>query len=561
MSDTLDLDKYIAEKSGVAQNGMRIQTNAEPSFDLDKYLAEKTGAATGAPGLAQTALEHGANATSLGYLPQLQALAAKPIYAVLNQSTGRSGDNEIKPDSYVDERDQNIRRLEAEQKANPKTALAGTIGGAVVGGLATPGMGVAKGVGGAIMRGAAYGGALGALSNPGDVEGEVHPYQLKDRAANAAKGAAVGGLVGGATEGTRRGLMAIGNAGESLQNTAETQAFKSSGAMLKDFRQAMGKDEVNKLGRFMLDEGMTGAGSTVKDVAEKSEQVLGESGKSLESIYKKAVSAIDPETAKQMPGLNPVRDKKAILEAIEKDMGDSTNVQTALKKVGKYLDQLGSKYGDKTLDPKTANDVKGFMDEAINYARNPAAKKPGTEAGFSAARKFVAQKIEQGVRFLGEKAGDPDLANELKTQNARYGMSKQINGIARDKLARESANKMVSLTDTIAGGAGGAVGAGTGALLGHDAKSETEGAIIGGLLAGAANHGLSKYGPGMVAGGANALAKPLSYAAPVGYGALAVPPNGLMTRSAIGLLNKPGLIKSEKKKSEPPAERTLSGGE
>jgi len=545
-----------AEKAELAQlekevgtQAMRtptVPTGLTPEERAEMQALEReVGQQAQAPGVAQTALEHGANATTLGYLPQLQAAAAKPIYGLMNAVTG----NNVQPDSYVEERDRNAKRLAAGAEANPKTALAGTIGGAVVGGLATPvpALGAAKGILGAAARGAAYGGLMGLVQNPGDVDGEISPLQLGDRVANAGKGAALGGLVGGSAETVRKGIGAISKIPAALKNTAENQAFRSSGAMLKDFRAAgarggkqAGETNVNKLGRFMLDEGLAGAGKGVDEVAENSRAIVEKSGQALEGIYKKAVAAAkDPAIFQNMPGLNPTRDKAEILKAVADDLGDSTHAKTALKKVGSYIDQLSKKYGDTTLDPKTTNDIKGFMDETINYSRNPLSKKPGTEQGFSSARKLVSKKIDDSIKYLGEKIGSPELVNALKQENARYGMSKQVYNIASDRVAREGANRMVSLTDTIAGGAGGAIGAGAASATGgSNPLDQGGGALAGGLLLGAANHFGRKYGPGLIAAGAN-RATPLAQAiAPVGLAANAIPPSSLLSRVATSSLEK-----------------------
>lgn len=122
----------------------------------------------------QTALESYADTATLGYLPQAQAIASKVMYPVLNAVTG----NNVQPDSYLQERDANRSRIEAQEKANPKEAIAGKVAGFGAN-LLVPG-----GLPGAI--------AQSAVANPGDVKGEYSGLQLEDRAKNAGLAALLG---------------------------------------------------------------------------------------------------------------------------------------------------------------------------------------------------------------------------------------------------------------------------------------------------------------------------------------------------------------------------------
>lgn len=180
--------------------------------------------------------------------------------------------------------------------------------------------------------------------------------------------------------------------------------------------------------------------------------------------------------------------------------------------------------------PKAANDIKTAIDKEINYARNPLnGEPPATEKAFSAARKAISKKVEESIESLGGS----ELVDRLKKANRDYGYSKQLSSMAEDKIARENSNRAISLTDTIAGGAGAAVGGGVGALSGGDSKHASEGAIIGGLLSGAANKGLRKYGPSTLAAGARAASVPLGLLArPASLGASATN-NPALLRSII----------------------------
>jgi hypothetical protein len=482
---------------------------------------------------AATGVEHAANSAMLGYLPQVQAAAQKPIFGLLNKLT----DQNVEPDSYVSARDANVDRLQRQAEEHPSAALAGDLAGTALSAYAAPlpafkGAGLTSGA----LEGALVGGAQGALQNPGDEPGKVDPLQLGERAANASEGAKFGGLVGaGAGLGQKFG-RALESAPEAAKTTAERTAFKGSGAMLKDFRKAAAKDQVEDIGRFMLDNKLIKAGDTVESVAEKARAFNKKAGEKLDKVYSKASEVLtNPEFAREAPGFNPVRDKEELLKFIEGRLGDSTDKRSALSAVSSYLDDLAEKYGDKVLDPKLANDVKGYMDEAINYARNPLTKQPGAEKAYSGARKWLNDKIAAGIEFVGEKSGDAKLAKELREANKEYGFSKNVATIAKDRLQREGANLSYGLTDRIAGGAGAAVGAAAATASGSHNPADIGIMSLGaGLLSAAGNKYGKKYGSGLIADGLNTFQPMLDNVGLVGKGAQGLIKPGLMTRMAVG---------------------------
>lgn len=511
-------------------------------------------------GKAQTTLEHGANALSLGYLPQMQAAAAPLIYKGLNALTGQN----VEPDSYVNERDQNIKRLEAEQTENPKTALASQVGGGVLGAAIVP-MGAAAegaGIGKAALQGARFGAGYGFLQNPGDTEGEVNPLQLKDRVENAGQGLATGGITGGVTGAAAKVLRGAAGASENLKSLAETQAVKASGADLKSFRALEGKDKTNDIGRYLLDRGIVQAGDTVESVAQKAEAHNKQAGVLLDDIYGQTAKALkDPEVAAKMPGFNPVKDKDAILSDVAKQLGNATGKKQAVEKIGAYLDQLAEDHGDVVLSPRVANDVKSEIDKTINYLRNPLTKEPAGESAFKAARGVLAKKIEASVDFLGKASGDDDLASKLKSANREYGFSKQAAEMATDRVQRNNTNRMFSLTDTLAGAAGGTAGSVAGSAMGGDMRRSGEMGLIGAGLGAVTHHIGKQFGNAAMASGLDTAGDIARYSAsPAAKGLMAVAPNqSAVTR---GLLEAQMLKGSKKKRGlVAPSAGMLSGNE
>lgn len=142
------------------------------------------------------------------------------------------------------------------------------------------------------------------------------------------------------------------------------------------------------------------------------------------------------------------------------------------------------------LAPREANNVKSAIDDEINYARNPLTKEPATEKAFQAARKVISQKVDEAIESLG----GGKLLEALKQANRDYGASKEIERMAKDRALRNSANKFLGLTDSIAG---------TGAAV----YGATTGDWQGAATAFAGKKGLEKFGASTLAVGADRLSK------------------------------------------------------
>lgn len=528
-----DPDKYLAEKTAPQM----VAGGASGGFDPDKSLAEKKGEALSSypannlkgqalidfmksgkdqsergraelptGGDFQTALEHGANQVTLGYLPQLQA-AAEPVTDAIGNALSST---KIQPRSYVEARDANIERLAEEEKQNPGSAFGGKAAGMALSAYLTPG-GAAKGILGAAGKTAAYGAAYGGLQNPGDVKGQVDPIQAEERLKNAAKGGLIG-LGSGLATGTASALLNKG--ADKLSHIESTQALKGAGAMTKEFRELNGKELTDEVGKFAREKGIVQAGDTVESVLPKARAIQNESGKQLGELYQQAQDTMRGLGKKaygkvEKIGINPVRDKEEILNLAAAKLKNEEGGPAALERLSKYLDSLRDQHGDMTLDPLTAHEVKSAVDRTINYSRNPLQSEPDRETAFRELRKFINNKIQSQVDFLADKMGNPEAGKALKEANRNYGFSKTLGDMAQNSLGRIQAHKMVSLTDTIAGGAGVATGTGLGYIMGGDSKHAAEGGLAGGLLSAVGNHAFSKYGPGLVSAGAGRLAVPM----------------------------------------------------
>jgi hypothetical protein len=535
--------KFIsdAEMAKLEKQGAVAQSD-QPRFISDEEMAKLDGATpkpqAAGTGVAQTALESFGKGASMGYLAQLQAMAEPVTDRVFNLLPGQDVEpapwRQMNPNSpeYVVARDENLKRQGAQAEANPVTAGVGEIAG-VITSAAVPGAAINKIVGGGakgivaanqtkkalttgqVLKGAAGAGLQAAAMNPGDTEGAVDPLQIDQRIENAKAGAVMSGAVGTAAK-------AIQSAAPALKKGAEAIAFKSSGAMLKDFRQAASRGEVQKIGRFMLDKGIVKAGDTYDDVARKASEMNKSAGAQLEKLYNNAdgvIKKVNETVSKRWQelspkefslwkniGFNPVRDKGKILSQARKALGDETGAKAALARLETYLDDLIAKYKDKILTPKQANDIKSAVDRSINYARNPLAREPDVETAFRTARGFLSKKISKHVDALAKEMGDKGAAKALKQANQEYGYSKRIVHIAEDRMNRVGANNMFSLSDTMAGAGTAAAGGAAGAILGGDVESAVKGAALG-LGGAAASKAARAYGAGIGARGLDVASK------------------------------------------------------
>lgn len=492
-----------------------------------------SGKNTRTPGASETFVEQAGNMASFGYVPQMQAASKPAVYGLLNKlpdSIKRALDIptgvEVQPGDYLQSRDKNIARMKAGEEENPNAALSGKIAGGVLSAVATPVPGLAAG--GGILKTAARGGILGGImgtaGNPGDTEGVADPLQISERVENALYGTGLGALTGGVASGLQKGSRALARSPESAKELAQAQAFKGTGAMLKDYRAADRKDQIGEIGQYILDRGLLKAGDSVDDVAAKAAAIEAESGGRLSKLYTDAKGAIQsgPLSAPAFTGFNPARDKAAILAEAEKKLGVEVDKTAALKKLSDYIDELAEQYKGRTLDPGEANRVKSALDKKVKYSRNPVLPDPSTEQAFYSGRTSVSKAIDADIDAIGNAVGDPKMLQKLKEANRDYGTSKQIGDIASDRALRDSANRMLSLTDTIAGGAAGTVGGIGSVAAGGDGGDSAKATFVAGLLGALTNKAGRKYGPGLLANSANAVSPVLRYtAAPVGRAGVA----------------------------------------
>lgn len=505
-------DQYLAKKTGGEQQ-------KAGGFNPDTYLAKAAPQSTPQapqekPGILdrasssikdinpEAALQGFGQGAAMGYLPQLQA-AAEPLTNKLFSAL--EGKPEPELPSYVERRDENIKALDETAKQSPGSFTTGLLGGAVTG-AAAPGGLIGKAAPGlsAVKQAAVAGGVQGLLQNPGDTQGELSGPQLGERAQQAGFGA----LAGGASE---KVLGGIAGAPQKLKEFAQEKAFKSSGAMLKDFRKAFARDRVNELGQSMIDNGLVKPGMTFDHVAEKATALKKVAGKQIGSIYDK-LSDLASRAPEKLSDAFAIADPSTIaaeLTAVTRSskVMPKLNSQAYREQMDRYVESVAS--SGQLHDVRYLNDVIGELDSKINYAKR-VPEMSDLQQGLLAMRQYLRNKVNDIADRVGATTGDRALSQQLKELNRQYGNMSEISRIAQDRTGREAANRLLSPSDYGTS----AIGALIGSQFGETPEERLKHAVLGAGL-GFANKGARKYGNPVLVQGANKLGAAAGKLAPL----------------------------------------------
>lgn len=518
---------------------------------MDKQNMAKAG---------QAGLEHFGNSAAMGYLPQLQAGAEKPMSYVLDKITGNHVSDDL-PD-YAQRRDENITRLEKQEKDHPVASTVGTIGGTVASAIPgaaaigkLPGMAklstmapyVAEGTKDATLASkvaalagrttAAAGSAAvqGALSNPGDVEGEVSPLQLRERAMQGGLSAAIAAPLHMAGEGVSKVGSYIS---DRMKDKAEKLAFRALGPFKRQVNQ--NRDEINAVGREALDSGIVrwkpGSAATIEeraqDATEASGKALGDltdklismegqassSGMSRKQIAEKLKEKLLSENPAGIPGID--KRNQTFGGMIEEFRQDPMIKKIAASQGISYQDAeklaLRSGYKPKPLSfsdlRKAKMAVQGTekQDGLINWNRLKNADIPIDEQFHRALAGQLREGEESGAAAI-ERAFGGGKTGELERLKTQFGHRKTAASISGNRADSQRANMLLGLRDAVLASGGAAAGAGAlgGAagefLDGHEGA--LKGAKIGAAIGGLGSKIARDYGAQMSSKTADALSR------------------------------------------------------
>jgi hypothetical protein len=432
-------EDYGPAKSGPWED-YKDQSPAEP----------KTGA-------GEAALEHFGNAATLGYLPQIQAGVEK-----LTPDPGADTDADLKSqgfkisqpeNSYLSDRDENLKRMALEGKEHPVASAAGTVGGIVGGGLlASAALPVGEaatlgnGLVGPVTRGADLankvvqgikGGAIaGGLANPGDTEGEIDPIQAEGRAKGAALGAAIGGAVPLAQQAISSGATSVG---DYLRNKAALKATRSLGrpTPTQATRMAATGQDVT-LGRDLLDQGAIPVLGTPGRIAGRVDALKEQAGENIGNLIKSGGDSKMIDSQKL--GIQ-------ILDSPElAQMRKTPGMESTVSAIEKQVNTLAQN-GEMTLGE--AQTLRQGIDKSINFNKASPDMR-GAQEGLYQQRTAIRDAMNDAVNGLPSSPGQ----DALKVANRRYGNLSTAQDILEKQMGRDQANRAVSLTDTIAGAGG-----------------------------------------------------------------------------------------------------------
>lgn len=153
--------------------------------------------AAGKPSQTESGMRGLAQGVSMGYADELTG-GAEALWEAAK------GDPRTFGELYKQFRDESRKNYDAAKEANPKTYMAGQVGGAV-GTSLIPGVGLAKGAG--LLASAGKLGALGAAEGLGASEADLLEGDIAGAARDTAIGAGVGAAAGAALPAAKKGLQ------------------------------------------------------------------------------------------------------------------------------------------------------------------------------------------------------------------------------------------------------------------------------------------------------------------------------------------------------------------
>lgn len=308
-----------------------------------------------------------------------------------------------------------------------------------------------------------------------------------------------------------------------LKSGAESQALKTTGAMLKDYRKILGKKKAGEIGRVMLDEsvdipkaeglvqkeGLLKAGDTYEDVAKKSDLLKKQTGQKIGEIYSNVEKTInDPALFSKLsePDQLKLIETSINPKELASEMKDKFKVFFKGKALGseqtarleKVLADLEEKGSHMTLPE--AIEYKNSVDALVNHSK-VTKDLPAYQQKLNDLARTLQEKITNHVDAVSQIIGGKD-GKELKRLNSLYGNTAEISKISADRVSREEAKSMMGLINT-------GVGA-TGAVVGAASAQNPEDAISRGLMgagAGVVSKYARKYGGGVSARALDAAAK------------------------------------------------------
>lgn len=399
---------------------------------------------------------------------------------------------------------ENIDQQQKLQEAFPKSAFAGEL----VGGAVSP-------------IGELTGGAVAKVAGKGVQKGV-------QAAGNTVVGKAV-------KAGAGKVANRIAALGDDLETLAEKNALRSAGAQKSQMKSLVNKGKVKDVGRFIIDEDIVPPGASADEIFETAQGLKKKAGEEISSVFddiEKAGSGGAFQRKEMADGLrNSIYGDNAVAGSLDADK--------IVPQLEKYIADFEAKSGPASA--RELLELKGKFDARINYSKK-AMELPELQQGYKNLRGAINDAINSRAENLSNKVRG-NLGERLKAANRRYGLSSEVEQIAENRLAQEG-NRFFSLTDSMAGAAGGAAGLMTGGLSSIP------------LAAGAAltNKALRTYGPSLGTKGIDAASRAMKSLGPkAASGVSETVPNVAARLAALesnpGVGSRPKFRRSARKKA------------
>lgn len=441
---------------------------AKKGFDPDRFIAENAQIAkpqdVNLETKAQAGLEAFGQSATLGYLPQIQAAVEQLIPESDTDKQLREQGFKLPEESYISARDENIRRQQKLTEIAPEASMAGSLVGAGVT-MLIPGGAAAKGATTAakIGRAALTGGAISALQNPGDVEGEIQPIQAKERFKEGVKGAALGTITAGAGEALRRASSAIRKLPKKAAEYSDKMIIKSTGAYGTKLEKQISKARFKDVAKTIGDYDLVKVGDSFDDIIERVEPLKKQAGQKLGQIYQEAndllqnksfVRKLNPAVRRMVnrTSTNGINVSKRLISKMSRD--GRTGNKSFTGEAKKFLDEIASE-GDISIE--RLHDIKRDVGSMVDWTRE-AKESPAVKQQFRILYEGVSDLIDARLNALDKAIGGNRLKS-LKETNKLYSNLSDVYANADWRINREIGKNLISLGDMVKGGSLGAIGA------------------------------------------------------------------------------------------------------
>lgn len=435
--------------------------------DLMARIASLKSQNTDAERPLAAAVESAGDALTFGYAPQIKAgiteginkisgvdrakiLATfdRPIDEVIS---GQAYENLPKLNSYVDTRDYASKAAAQLKEENPKAAIAGMVGGALlpIGAAATSlrglkGAALARGIGKAGLTG----GAMSAAYNPGDVKGEITPFQPAERLQNAAVGGGLSMLLGA-------GGAALSAAAPQVKGAANSLAARALGRGTKKLKTRIGDKGLEEMGDAALKNGVIGwIPRGIKKINERSRAFLDKAGKQIGAV----MDDIDEvEKVARSDGFKVGISKSKIADKVKSEVIGEFDDPQYIKEVERRLGRFMERGADDLIPTKALHGVKSEIGNSMRakgvWDRVKMKTTNQEDRFYLALYDTLDDAILDASNGAAKISNKPGLAGKIQNANKLYTQGKRMVEISGDELNRSNTNNILGLISAI-GGAG-----------------------------------------------------------------------------------------------------------